>query len=169
MRGLSTTRTRPDRELCVPRPKGFRAVARQVAGEITPEVIEQIACRVADLLTQRAHRQEAVGGMLTVNQLALRLNVTRAWIYEHANELGGVRLGEGPKARLRFDLDTAMQALRQHQTSGIPSVVREPNERRTPAPRVEYARDAPLIEIRRREMRGVRSLLPHVHGRIGSA
>lgn len=164
---LTTTPTRLERDPGTSRPRGLRAVARQVAGEITPDVIEQIAHRVADLLTQRDQRPTDSGAMLTVNQLAIRLNVTRAWIYEHAAELGGIRLGNGPKARLRFDPDTAIQALRRHQASGAPSIVHT-RERQAPAPRVEYARDAPLIELRRREMRAVRALLPRVRGRIGS-
>lgn len=35
--------------------------------------------------------------------LAVELGVSRDWVYEHAHELGALRLGSGPKARLRFD------------------------------------------------------------------
>jgi hypothetical protein len=42
---------------------------------------------------------------LTAEQLAERLGVTRSFVYEHAAELGAFRLGSGPRARLRFDLD----------------------------------------------------------------
>lgn len=167
MQATTTTRTRSSRQPWTPRSKGFRAIARQVAGEITPEVIEQIAHRVADLLTQRDRRPVDSGGMLTVNQLSIRLNVTRAWVYEHAQELGGIRLGDGPKARLRFDPDTAIQALQRHQVDGNPAPLHKP-KRRAPTPRVEYARDAPLIEIRRREMRGIRARIPLVRTRMGS-
>lgn len=33
------------------------------------------------------------------------------YVYAHAAELGAMRLGSGPKARIRFDLDRARQAL----------------------------------------------------------
>jgi hypothetical protein len=41
---------------------------------------------------------------MTPAEVAEWLNVTSAWVYEHATELGAKRLGTGPKARLRFDL-----------------------------------------------------------------
>jgi hypothetical protein len=37
-------------------------------------------------------------------EVARRLSVDRAFVYEHAFELGARRLGSGPRARLRFDL-----------------------------------------------------------------
>jgi hypothetical protein len=37
-------------------------------------------------------------------RVAEYLGVSRAFVYEHADELGVHRLGAGPKARLRFDL-----------------------------------------------------------------
>lgn len=43
--------------------------------------------------------------------LARLLGVGRDFVYSHADELGALRLGSGPKARLRFDPDTARAAL----------------------------------------------------------
>ena len=42
--------------------------------------------------------------LLTADELAAWLRVDRAYVYEHAAELGVFRLGSGPRARLRFDL-----------------------------------------------------------------
>jgi hypothetical protein len=50
-------------------------------------------------------------GMLTAAQVAARFNVDRGWVYAHAAELGVVRLGEGPRARLRFDPAVVAQRL----------------------------------------------------------
>jgi hypothetical protein len=36
------------------------------------------------------------------------LNVSRAFVYEHAGELGAIPLGTGPRPRLRFDLEQAI-------------------------------------------------------------
>ena len=51
--------------------------------------------------------------------LARLLNVDRDWVYANARRLGAVRLGDGPKARLRFDATRARAALaaaeREHQ------------------------------------------------------
>jgi hypothetical protein len=49
---------------------------------------------------------------MDAGQLARHLGVTRAWVYEHANELGAITLGDGPRPRLRFDPNTATQTLR---------------------------------------------------------
>jgi len=49
--------------------------------------------------------------------LAHRLRVQRPWIYKHRHLLGGQRIGDGPKAPWRFDLDTATQALGRHQAT----------------------------------------------------
>jgi hypothetical protein len=50
-------------------------------------------------------RARANGRLVTVAEVADRLGVSRGYVYDHALELGAMRLGTGPKARLRFDLD----------------------------------------------------------------
>jgi hypothetical protein len=44
-------------------------------------------------------------GLVDAQAVADYLAVDRGWVYAHAGELGARRLGEGPKARLRFSLD----------------------------------------------------------------
>lgn len=43
--------------------------------------------------------------------------MSRTWVYEHADELGAIRLGRGPKARLRFDVETVSQILHRNESS----------------------------------------------------
>jgi hypothetical protein len=135
------------------------AAARHIAVELTPQAVEQIASRVAQLL--RHHQPPAPASpppapaWMTAKELAQHLKLNPAWVYEHAQELGAIRTGNGPKARIRFDLHTATQALKQHQREVAPAAATRP--RRTPPPRpTPYPTDAPLLEIRRREIRGVR-------------
>jgi hypothetical protein len=40
----------------------------------------------------------------------LVLGVSRQWVYEHAEELGGQRIGSGKRPRWRFDLTVARAA-----------------------------------------------------------
>jgi hypothetical protein len=54
---------------------------------------------VADVPT-RARELELV----TVAELAAWLRIDRDYVYRYADELGALRLGSGPRARLRFDL-----------------------------------------------------------------
>jgi hypothetical protein len=51
------------------------------------------------------------GGLLTASEVAVAFNVTRGWVYTHADELGAIRLGEGPRPRLRFDPAVVTQRL----------------------------------------------------------
>ena len=51
-----------------------------------------------------------------------RLGVHPSFVYAHATELGAMRLGSGRKARIRFDVDRARQALdaRRRRSPGRP-------------------------------------------------
>jgi hypothetical protein len=174
MLSAPTIATRPARRTCTPparRRRGLAASAQRVTVELTPQAVEQIATRVAQLLRhQRQHepnRTTEPGGLLTVGQLATHLGLSRAWVYEHAQELGAIRTGDGPKARMRFDLHTAAEALKRHGRHA-PTPTASPKARRAPARPESYPADAPLLEVRRREIRGVRSCFAAWHGRIGA-
>jgi hypothetical protein len=65
------------------------------------EDIESIATRVAELLRDEAPPSPA--RLADAAEVARELGVDRDWVYAHARELGGVRLGGG-RGRLRFDL-----------------------------------------------------------------
>jgi hypothetical protein len=80
--------------------------------ELTPQAVEQVAVRVAQLLRREPAQTSVAPGWMTAKELAGYLKVNPAWIYEHADELGAIRTGAGPKARMRFDPNTATQALK---------------------------------------------------------
>jgi hypothetical protein len=104
------------------------------------ESIDEIARRVAELLRPgRPGRQES---MLTAAEVAADLGVSRTWVYENAKKLGGIRLGTGRRARLRFDRERVAEW-------------RRPTSVDVPADRVHSSRraaawldDADLIPIR---------------------
>ena len=116
MRTLITTLVRAPRDSCSTRPRGLGAMTRRVAVDLTPQAVEQVAQRVAHLLGDRAQRHPE---LITAGELARRLRVERPWIYKHRHLLGGQRIGEGPKAPWRFDLDTATQALERHRAGRL--------------------------------------------------
>ena len=133
------------------------AAARHIAVELTPQTVEQIASRVAQLLLH--HQPPAPASLaptpawMTAKGLAHHLKLNPAWVYEHANELGAIRTGTGPKARIRFDLHTATQALKQRQRQPVQAPGRSRREPTRPAP---YPADAPLLETRDPYRRSVR-------------
>ena len=72
--------------------------------------IEAVAARVVDLL--RSEHACARGPRPGRRRDARApLEVDRDWVYANARRLGAVRLGDGPKARLRFDATRARAAL----------------------------------------------------------
>lgn len=70
--------------------------------------IHALAREVAKLIVRS---EPATDGLLTARQVAARFNVDRGWVYAHAGELGVVRLGDGPRPRLRFDPALVAQRL----------------------------------------------------------
>jgi len=68
--------------------------------------------------------------------LAAELGVSRDWVYEHASELRAMRLGAGPKARLRFDPIAARVALSCYGSErSQPSIASAGAEIERPQPR----------------------------------
>lgn len=97
---------------------------------LTPDEIEAIAQRVAELV-------DRPGGLVDAQGVADDLQVEREWVYGHARELGAVRLGGGPKARLRFDLQRVRESLVALDADDRPP----PNE---PRSRPRLSREQPL-------------------------
>ena len=74
------------------------------------DALDRLADRIADRLAAR------LGGLTPAHappeplvdaaEIARLHGKTRSWVYEHAGELGAVRLGSGPRPRLGFSPDT---------------------------------------------------------------
>lgn len=56
--------------------------------------------------------------LMTATEVATIFNVARSWVYEHAEELGVIRLGDGPRPRLRFDPAVVAQKLQARPAGG---------------------------------------------------
>jgi hypothetical protein len=70
--------------------------------------IEAVAARVVELLEQQA---SAPSRFVDAATLARTLHVERDWVYARARKLEAIRLGDGPKAPLRFDLRRVREIL----------------------------------------------------------
>jgi predicted DNA-binding transcriptional regulator AlpA len=109
-----------------------------------PGDVRAIAEAVVDMLAERGLVIYAGPGasarVLNAREVARLLGRSAPWVYEHATELGAIRMGNGPKARIGFDLATIEQWKRDHQS--------RPPETRKPArrpPRNAASRAANLI------------------------
>jgi hypothetical protein len=116
---------------------------------LDPGEAERIAALVAE-----AVRREPPARFLDAAATARMLSVERDWVYEHAEELGGVRLG-GPRGRLRFDRRAVCDRLapkRDRAMAGGPQArytARQGGSFRKGAPRRTQA--APMNSRRRKQ------------------
>jgi hypothetical protein len=94
-----------------------------------PADLERLAELIADRLAGRQLPAES-SRLVDAATLADLLGVTRATIYERADDLGAIRLGDGPRARLRFDAEQARAALSK-QPDSPPAPAPAPAPRRS--------------------------------------
>jgi len=119
-----------------------------------PDDLERLADLVAERLAARLDPNErsTTGKLVDATAIARRFGVDRSWVYEHADELGVVRLGRGPKARLRFEHDRVAAALTARESGKQSRAAESPapaptRHRRRPRPVVTGARLLPIPEI----------------------
>ena len=103
---------------------------------LAPESLEAIAQRVAELL--RGEPTE----LIDAAEVARRFTLSRDYVYEHAAELGAVRIGSGPKARLRFD-----PAIVRERMTGLSVQSRSEPQQENRSP-VRRGRKVTLLPIR---------------------
>jgi hypothetical protein len=83
-----------------------------VTGDNVLAMTEEQLEHLADLLAIKlAAVRPAARSMLTVEDICTAFQVSRAWVYENAGRLGGVKLGPGQRAPLRFDANRVAEAL----------------------------------------------------------
>jgi hypothetical protein len=112
-------------------------------GAIAHGDIRAVAEALADVLFERGI--VAAGSparVLDAAQVADLLGRDRQWVYAHAGELGAFRYGDGPKARIGFDLVTVEQWKRDRQIRSE-SPPRRRDRRRSSAARVRATRLIP--------------------------
>jgi hypothetical protein len=135
---------------------------RRAAAELTPEAIEAIAQRVAELLGREGSTPSdwnggVAGELVDASELARRFALTRWWVYDHANELGAVTLGDGPRPRLRFDPEIAAQVLRARRRTAA-SDSAQPNGGRGPGRPRRRPAPVPLLPVHDPRARRIRPL-----------
>jgi len=92
-------------------------------------------------ITELAELRETIAGLrrdladaarlLTVAEVAERLEVSDEWVRDHKDRLGAIRLGDGPKAHLRFRWSRVLEGLegrtdRDHGGESPPPESQEP-------------------------------------------
>jgi hypothetical protein len=93
---------------------------------LEPSDIEAIAQRVAQLV------QPPIP-LVTVDQLATILQVDRGWVYDRWQRLGGVKIGAGRNAPIRFDLTKVHRLATEGALAREEPVAQPANRRRRTA------------------------------------
>jgi hypothetical protein len=91
-----------DDDMCAESPRDRVGLTRAEVEAIAESVVE----RISELIRPRLWL-----GLVDAAEVAQRLGVHESWVYAHAEELGAIRLGDGQKARLRFDLERVARAI----------------------------------------------------------
>ena len=80
---------------------------------MSPEEIDALASAVAERVVEQLRDEQAAPpsepGLVDAAALARALGVSASYVYSRSSELGARRLGNGPRARLRFDLKRAVE------------------------------------------------------------
>jgi hypothetical protein len=138
-------------------PRVLLRLVRVIAREV-----ELVAARRGQSVTLDAADFEAIAehvaalevvpqrvGLVDARALAAELGVDRDWVYVNADRLGGVRLGDGPRARLRFDVERVREALTETGTAEKVGADRQPQPSRRGRPRRQAPTGVQLIQGRR--------------------
>ena len=98
-----------------------------------PEDVRAVAEALADVLEERGlvvAPADQPGRVLDAVEVGRLLGRDRRWVYAHAEELGGFRYANGPRARLGFDLVIIERWKREQQISAAKA--RRPRRGRPP-------------------------------------
>jgi hypothetical protein len=99
---------------------------------LDPQTIELLA----DAIAERLSEQRLGERWLTAEEVARHVGVDVGFVYEHSERLGARRLGDGPKARLRFriDLVEASLCVAGRESVGPPTAAIRPRRTRRRPP-----------------------------------
>jgi hypothetical protein len=91
---------------------------------------ERIARRVVEVL--REEERPTTGVLLKTEDAARLLGVDAEWVRAHRVALGAVKLGDGPKARLRFPREAIDAYLAARKVSAAAAAEEQPTSRARP-------------------------------------
>ena len=108
--------------------------------------LEQLADLVAARVLARLETNTGDDSLLSAAEIARRYGVTRSWCYEHADELGAIRIGNGSRPRLRFNPQTVERRLEQRSSGPQPALITKPRRHKREIAG-HTASGAPLLQI----------------------
>jgi hypothetical protein len=134
-----TTSTTAATAPSVPEPAGYDDHALDRLADL---LAERLAVRLSGLTPARAEP------LVDAAEIARLHGKTRSWVYEHAGELGAVRLGSGPRPRLAFSPARVAEWLEKVDKPTAASLPKTSQRRRRRQRAGRTASGAPLLHVR---------------------
>lgn len=101
---------------------------------VVSERLDGLDVIVDEIMDRGAPSPVAAGpGLYTAAEASARLNVKTRWVYDHADDLGAVRLGDGPKAHVRFPIHRIEELISGGSVKPAPPPARPGPPRNKPA------------------------------------
>lgn len=129
----------------------FERLAAALRAELREELVELLAAereatarRVVELLREDGLADPPIDAA----EVARRFGVDRDWVYRNAGRLGAERLGDGPRARLRFHPERVSAYLRSTGERSQDPVPGVPTRRRPNRARRDTGQRSDLLPIR---------------------
>lgn len=98
------------------------ANTRSLVVRLHPETEARIAQRMAVMVIRYLSRTQQPEPKrqeyLTATEVSKTYRLHRGWVYEHAQELGAIRIGDGERPRLRFDPEQVARRLARPPARG---------------------------------------------------
>jgi hypothetical protein len=117
--------------------------AEHVPGGATAPIVTSPDDRNGEVALRRDG--ESPSDLWTVRRVAAHYAVTESFVYQHAEELGCIRLGAGRCARLRFDPEIVRE--RWATIGTLPVLQPVPRPRRASRRRRSFARAEQTVEL----------------------
>jgi hypothetical protein len=134
-----TTSTTAATATSVPEPAGYDDDALDRLADL---LAERLAVRLSGLAPARAEP------LVDAAEIARLHGKTRSWVYEHAGELGAVRLGAGPRPRLAFSPARVAERLEKIDKPPAAPLPKTSPRRRRRERAGRTASGAPLLHVR---------------------
>ncbi len=134
-----TTSTTAATATSVPDPAGYDDDALDRLADL---LAERLAVRLNGLAPARTEP------LVDAAEIARLHGKTRSWVYEHAGELGAVRLGSGPRPRLAFSPARVAEQLEKVDKPATAPLPKTPQPRRRRQRAGRTASGAPLLHVR---------------------
>jgi hypothetical protein len=119
-------------------------------GELTPAEVDAIARRVVEMLRSERLVAPETPNLVSAAEAAARIGRSRDFVYDHATDLGAIRLGDGPRPRLAFDPRTLDEwAARDSRVASKPARTSSASRSALPSRRRDTANGLDLLPIAR--------------------